>query len=56
MADKDAPVRTLLDASQVKRTLDRPMADTSPMFDRMGIELAVGLNTWLTEQDVTLDL
>ena len=56
MADKDAPVRTLLDASQVKRTLDRPMGDTSPMFDRMGIELAVGLNTWLTEQDVTLDL
>ncbi|MGY8822053.1 MAG: asparagine synthase (glutamine-hydrolyzing) [Pseudomonadales bacterium] len=56
MADKDAPVRTLLNASQVKRTLDRPMSDVSPMFDRMGIELAVGLNTWLTERDVTLDL
>jgi len=26
------------------------------MYDRMGMELAVGLNTWLTEQDVSLDL
>ncbi len=56
MADKDAPVRALLDASQVKRTLKRPVGDTSPMYDRMGMELAVGLNTWLTEQDVSLDL
>ena len=56
MADKDAPVRALLDASQVKRTLERPVGDTSPMYDRMGMELAVGLNTWLTEQDVSLDL
>ncbi|WP_052816831.1 aminotransferase class I/II-fold pyridoxal phosphate-dependent enzyme [Stutzerimonas stutzeri] len=56
MADKDAPVRALLDASQVKPTLKRPVGDTSPMYDRMGMELAVGLNTWLTEQDVSLDL
>lgn len=53
---EDAPVRALLDASQVKRTLERPMGDTSPMYDRMGMELAVGLNTWLTQEAINLDL
>ncbi|WP_312932435.1 asparagine synthase (glutamine-hydrolyzing) [Stutzerimonas nitrititolerans] len=56
MASEDAPVRALLDASQVKRTLDKPIGNTSPMYERMGMELAVGLNTWLTEQDASLDL
>lgn len=56
MADPNAPVRELLDASRVTETLDRPLSSTSPMYDRMGMELAVGLNTWLTEQDVSLAL
>lgn len=56
MANQDAPVRALLDASQVKHTLEKPVGDSSPMYDRMGMELAVGLNTWLTEQGVSLDL
>lgn len=56
MADKDAPVRALLDASKVKHTLAKPVGDSSPMYDRMGMELAVGLNTWLSEQGVSLDL
>lgn len=56
MAAPDAPVRALLDTSRVRDTLDRPLAGTSPMYDRMGMELAVGLNTWLTEQDVSLTL
>lgn len=56
MATDRAPVRALLDASKVKHTLDRTVGASSPMHERMGMELAVGLNTWLTEQDVTLDL
>ena len=56
MADPDAPVRELLDPSRVKETLDRPLGEVSPMYDRMGIELAVGLNAWLVEQDVSLHL
>lgn len=56
MASADAPVRQLLDTARVKQTLDRPIGQTSAMYDRMGMELAVGLDTWLVEQDVHLDL
>lgn len=56
MQSQDAPVRPLLDTFHVQEALDRPLGDVSPMFDRMGMELAVGLNTWLTDLDVTLDL
>ncbi|MCQ4298132.1 asparagine synthase (glutamine-hydrolyzing) [Pseudomonas stutzeri] len=56
MQSQDAPVRPLLDTMQVQETLNRPLGDVSPMYDRMGMELAVGLNTWLTDLDVTLDL
>lgn len=56
MANPDAPVRDLLDPPRVKQTLDRPLGESSPMYDRMGMELAVGLNTWLIEQDVSLAL
>ncbi|MFJ7311850.1 asparagine synthase (glutamine-hydrolyzing) [Pseudomonas sp. NPDC098747] len=54
MADPNAPVRALLDSQQVTTTLARQLGDNSPMYDRMGMELAVGLNAWLTEYDVNL--
>ncbi|NKQ12636.1 asparagine synthase (glutamine-hydrolyzing) [Pseudomonas sp. SST3] len=56
VASPDAPVRVLLDTARVRQTLDKPIGEISPMYDRMGMELAVGLNTWLVEQDVSLDL
>lgn len=56
MASADAPARQLLDIARVKQTLNSPIGQTSAMYDRMGMELAVGLNTWLVEQDVHLDL
>ncbi|WP_213663590.1 asparagine synthase (glutamine-hydrolyzing) [Stutzerimonas stutzeri] len=56
MRSPDAPVRALLDPRRVSETLERPLGSISPMYDRMGMELAVGLNTWLTEQDISLDL
>jgi len=54
MADPTSPVRPLLDAKGVKETLRKPLGDLSPMYDRMGMELAIGLNTWLVEYDVSL--
>ena len=56
MADTHAPVRALLESGQVKETLARPLGSNSPMYDRMGMELAVGLNAWLSEYDVNLSL
>ncbi|MGL4860586.1 MAG: asparagine synthase (glutamine-hydrolyzing) [Enterobacteriaceae bacterium] len=55
MNDPDAPVRPLLDAQSVEATIGRSMGAVSPMYDRMGMELAVGLNTWLKEYDVDID-
>ncbi len=56
MQSQDAPAKALLDPVHVRETLSRPLGDVSPMYDRMGMELAVGLNSWLTDLDVTLDL
>lgn len=46
----------LLDDAQVQRALAKPLGTISPMYERMGMELAVGLNTWLTEYEVSLEL
>ncbi|MGP1665891.1 MAG: asparagine synthase-related protein, partial [Rhodanobacter sp.] len=56
MADPAAPVLSLLDRDRVRQALDRPLGSLSPMYDRMGMELAIGLNTWLAEYDVSLTL
>lgn len=54
--DPNAPVMQLLDRKLVNKILDRKLGTVSPMYDRMGLELATGLNTWLTEYDVTVDI
>lgn len=56
LADPNAPVLPLLDRQRAARTLARPLGDLSPMYDRMGMELAIGLNTWLAEYQVELAL
>ncbi|MCY1309282.1 hypothetical protein D9M70_593610 [compost metagenome] len=56
LTDTTAPVRPLLDAARVRAVLDKPVGAVSAMYDRMGMELAVGLNSWLKEYDVSLDL
>ncbi|MCY1559534.1 Asparagine synthetase [glutamine-hydrolyzing] 3 [compost metagenome] len=56
LADRNAPVTPLLDSSRIRDALDRPLGSSSPMYERMGIELAVGLNTWLNEYDISLEL
>jgi len=55
-ADRNAPVTPLLDSGSIHQTLAKPLGSVSPMYERMGMELAVGLNTWLSEYDVSLEL
>jgi asparagine synthase (glutamine-hydrolysing) len=55
-ANRNAPVTPLLDDTRVKQALAKPLGGISPMYERMGMELAVGLNTWLTEYEVSLEL
>ncbi|TNL09641.1 hypothetical protein CYD30_12405 [Kosakonia cowanii] len=54
MANPDSPVLPLLDRGRVTQTLAKPLGNLSPMYDRMGMELAIGLNTWLAEYEVSL--
>lgn len=54
--DSNAPVRPFLDFTRVEAALERPLGAHSPMYDRMGMELAVGLDTWLREYDVSVEL
>ncbi|GAU68931.1 putative asparagine synthetase [Streptomyces sp. NBRC 110611] len=56
MADSASPVSELLDPKQVADLLGRPLGHKSLQSDRMGMELALGLNSWLTSYDVTVDL
>ncbi|WNU98994.1 hypothetical protein RS584_14855 [Enterobacter sp. DTU_2021_1002640_1_SI_PRY_ASU_LCPMC_013] len=56
MANPASPVLPLLDRDRdrVTQTLGKPPDNLSPMYDRMGMELAIGLNTWLAEYEVSL--
>ncbi|HDT1677224.1 TPA: asparagine synthase (glutamine-hydrolyzing) [Enterobacter hormaechei subsp. steigerwaltii] len=54
MANPASPVLPLLDDDRVTKTLAKPLGNLSPMYDRMGMELAIGLNTWLAEYEVSL--
>lgn len=56
MADKDAPVRALLDDKQVKDKLALPMGSSSSMDIRVGLEMVVGLNRWMENYQVELAL
>lgn len=56
LADPKAPVLQLLDPKRIANTLAKPLGNLSPMYDRMGMELAIGLNTWLAEYRVELVL
>ncbi|EMC2290444.1 asparagine synthase (glutamine-hydrolyzing) [Salmonella enterica] len=54
MANPASPVLPLLDGDRAAQTLAKPLGNLSPMYDRMGMELAIGLNTWLAEYEVSL--
>lgn len=56
VSDNNSPIRPLLDLGRVNETLDRKTSKVSPLHDRMGMERVIGMNTWLVEYNVTLDL
>ncbi|MEV8057740.1 asparagine synthase (glutamine-hydrolyzing) [Streptomyces antimycoticus] len=56
LANQDAPVRPLLDTENVRTALARPKEAVSRSYSRGSLELAVWLNRWLTEYDVTLTI
>lgn len=56
VADESAPAGPFLDMTRIRAVLERPVGVSSPRQDRIGIELAVGLNAWMSDYDVTLDL
>jgi asparagine synthase (glutamine-hydrolysing) len=56
LADKDAPVRPLLDLDKAKTVAAQEAGDVSRAYDRGSLELALWMNRWLATNDVTLDL
>jgi len=56
MATADAPGLPLLDRDRVRAFLRRPVEEVSRQYDRGGVEMALGLNAWLAENRVSLDL
>nr|ADE34521.1 SsfD [Streptomyces sp. SF2575] len=56
VADADSPVLPLLDLARVRKLVDRPIGDVSQPYDRGSLEMALWLNAWLTEYNVTLDV
>ncbi|MEV6537874.1 asparagine synthase (glutamine-hydrolyzing) [Streptomyces sp. NPDC051665] len=56
LADGDSPVLPLLDRSRAAGAVDRPLGDVSLPYDRGSLEMALWLNAWLTEYDISLDV
>lgn len=54
--DSNSPVMDFLDKKLVDRVLDRKLGSISPMYDRMGLEMATGLNAWLEEYNVSVEI
>lgn len=56
VSDGSAPVRPLLDLQRVHEVLRRPVGASSPRQDRIAIELAIGLNLWMSDYRIDLDI
>lgn len=54
--DPNNPVAPLLDRAAITDLLKTPLGEISPMYDRMGTKLVVGLNTWLDLYDVEVEI
>ena len=52
----NALMRQLLDLGRVKHTLGWEAGKVSPLHERMGMERVVGMNSWLAEYDVSVDI
>jgi hypothetical protein len=47
---------TGMDLGRVEYTLGREAGKVSPLHERMGMERVVGMNSWLAEYDVSVDI
>ncbi|MFI6051537.1 asparagine synthase (glutamine-hydrolyzing) [Streptomyces violascens] len=56
LADPSSPVLPLLDNAATRALLERPVGDMSAQYDRSGLEMALGLNSWLSAYDIELSL
>ncbi|GAA2257328.1 asparagine synthase (glutamine-hydrolyzing) [Streptomyces amakusaensis] len=56
LANPSSPVLPLLDTTAARRLLGSAVGDISPQQSRTGVELVLGLDSWLTSYSVTLDL
>ncbi|MGA5043372.1 hypothetical protein [Streptomyces arboris] len=56
LADASSPVLPLLDRAGTEELPATPLGAMSAQYDRSGLEMALGLNSWLSAYDVTLDL
>ncbi|MER5983346.1 asparagine synthase (glutamine-hydrolyzing) [Streptomyces sp. NPDC001787] len=56
LADSSSPVLPLLDHAAGRGLLKRPVGDMSAQYDRSGLEMALGLNSWLSAYGIELDL
>jgi asparagine synthase (glutamine-hydrolysing) len=54
--DPNAPAKPLLDSKRIQQVLNTDIGASSARQNRIGMEMAIGLNTWLGEYDVTLEL
>ena len=52
--DPAAPAMAVLNPAPLRDVLDSPLGDVSDQRDRFGMEMALQLNTWLTDHDVAL--
>lgn len=52
----NALMRQLLDLGRVKDTLGREAGKVSPLHECMGMEWVVDMNSWLAEDDVSVDI
>lgn len=52
--DPAAPAMTVLDPEPLRTVLDSPLGEVSDQRDRFGMEMALQLNTWLTDHDMAL--
>ncbi|MGA5560972.1 asparagine synthase (glutamine-hydrolyzing) [Streptomyces platensis] len=56
LADREAPVRELLDLEKAGDVLRRPVGAVSRPYDRGSMELVLWMNTWLSTYNIRLEL
>ncbi len=56
VSNSNSPVHQLLDVDRANGVLKGSAGKVSPLHERMGMERVVGMNSWLAQYDVTIDV